>query len=115
MARPTENDLPKAPLGAPVGQLGPAGRRPHWFGYDQKHLTTHLRLLDAATAARAVLHIDPSAEPAQRHLARAKWMSERGYRVLINGALIARNLAVQLDPPPHTLGVIQIAFPESSL
>ncbi len=65
-------------------------------GYDQEHLVTYLRLLDADTegadwreVARVVLHIDPDREPDRAryafdsHLARAKWMTEHGYRHLL--------------------------------
>ena len=65
---------------------------------DHRLLGTYLRLLDAeaegvdwAEVARIVLHIDPSIEPdrARRawesHLARAKWMTEHGYRHLLRG------------------------------
>jgi hypothetical protein len=68
--------------------------------YDQEHLVTYLRLLDAdaegadwAEVARVVLHIDPSREPerAKRawksHLARAKWMTEHGYRDLLRAGM----------------------------
>lgn len=64
--------------------------------YDRLHLTTYLRLLDAAAdgadpdeVARIVLRIDPDEEPerARRahasHLARARWMTENGYRQLL--------------------------------
>ncbi|MGQ9370695.1 DNA -binding domain-containing protein [Azospirillum sp. ST 5-10] len=67
--------------------------------YDRLHLVTYLRLLDAAAdgadpdeVARLVLRIDPDAEPerARRahasHLARARWMSENGYRHLLRSA-----------------------------
>lgn len=67
-------------------------------GYDQEHLVTYLRLLDADTegadwreVARVVLHIDPDREPDRAryafdsHLARAKWMTEHGYRHLLRG------------------------------
>ena len=67
--------------------------------YDRLHLITYLRLLDAEAAgadwrevARVVLGIDPAREPerARRahasHLARARWMSEAGYRDLLRGA-----------------------------
>jgi hypothetical protein len=67
-------------------------------GYDEQHLVTYLRLLDAAAedadwreVARIVLHIDPDREPerAQRawetHLARAKWMTKNGYQHLLRG------------------------------
>ncbi len=63
-----------------------------------QHLVTYLRLLDAAAdgtdwkeAARIVLHLDPHREPnrARRawttHLARARWMTEHGYRHLLRG------------------------------
>jgi hypothetical protein len=64
--------------------------------YDMEHLVTYMRLLDAEAdgadwieAARIVLHIDPSREPIrarrawESHMARAKWMTERGYRHLL--------------------------------
>jgi len=44
---------------------------------------------DWTEVARIVLHIDPSREPArawrawESHLARAKWMTEHGYRRLL--------------------------------
>jgi Uncharacterized conserved protein (DUF2285) len=66
--------------------------------YDEEHLVTYLRLLDADTegadwreVAKIVLHIDPHREPERArqafdsHLARAKWMSEHGYRHLLDG------------------------------
>lgn len=66
--------------------------------YDLKHLVTYLRLLDADAEgaewrdiARIVLHFDPDREPDRArcafdsHLARAKWMSEQGYRRLLFG------------------------------
>lgn len=65
-------------------------------GYDREHLVTYCRLLDAEVEgadwreiAQIVLHIDPDREPdrARRaidtHLARAKWMTEHGYRHLL--------------------------------
>jgi hypothetical protein len=72
--------------------------------YDEEHLVTYLRLLDAdddgsdwREVARIVLHIDPERHPdrAQRafesHLARAKWMSGHGYQHLLRkGASIKR-------------------------
>lgn len=64
--------------------------------YDRDRLTVYVRLLDAAAAdapwqdaARIVLGIDPGEEPerARRmydsHLARARWMTEHGYRDLL--------------------------------
>jgi hypothetical protein len=63
--------------------------------YDREHMTLYLRLLDAASdgaaweeAVSILFGIDPAAEPerARRvhdsHLARAKWMSQHGYREL---------------------------------
>jgi hypothetical protein len=67
--------------------------------YDELHLITYLRLLDADRAganwqevAKIVLHIDPLAEfeRAKRawesHLARAKWMTAHGYQHLLRDA-----------------------------
>ncbi len=67
-------------------------------GYDEQHLVTYLRLLDASAegadwreVARIVLHIDPDREPdrARRawetHLARAEWMTKSGYQHLLRG------------------------------
>lgn len=64
--------------------------------YDERHLITYLRLLDAAAqnvhwrkVARGVLHRDPSRQTGrvrrcwESHLARARWMSEHGYRQLL--------------------------------
>jgi hypothetical protein len=64
--------------------------------YDRLHLITYLRLLDAAAdnadpdeVASIVLRIDPKAEPQrarhayETHLARARWMTESGYRHLL--------------------------------
>jgi hypothetical protein len=67
-------------------------------GYDEEHLVTYLRLLDADSqgadwqeVAKIVLHIDPHREPdrARRawvtHLERARWMMKNGYRHLLRG------------------------------
>jgi hypothetical protein len=67
--------------------------------YDRLHLVTYLRLLDAAEegadpdeVAQIVLRIDPKAEPKrarhayETHLARARWMTESGYRHLLRDA-----------------------------
>jgi hypothetical protein len=69
---------------------------PALTAYDEQHLVTYLRLLDANAdgadwreVSRIVLHIDAEREPdrARRafdsHLARAKWMTEIGYRHLL--------------------------------
>jgi hypothetical protein len=76
---------------APVADLAPS--EAHLTDYDHTHLAIYLRLLDAAKegaaweeAARIVLGIDPIRQPkrAKRahdtHLARARWLSEHGYR-----------------------------------
>jgi hypothetical protein len=89
--------MPKPPLDPPVADQAPTGGE--LTAYDHEHLVTYLRLLDAdaagadwAEVARIVLHIDPSREPdrARRafdsHLARAKWMTEHGYRNLLRGS-----------------------------
>jgi Uncharacterized conserved protein (DUF2285) len=84
------------PLDPPISDVAPADK--NLTGYDQQHLVTYLRLLDADAegadwqeVARIVLHIDPEREPdrAKRawesHLARAKWMTENGFRHLLRG------------------------------
>jgi hypothetical protein len=85
------------PLDPDVDDTAPSGSV--LTGYDQEHLVTYLRLLDADAdgadwrdVARIVLHLDPDHESdrARRsfesHLARAKWMTESGYRQLLRGA-----------------------------
>ena len=64
--------------------------------YDEEHLPLYLRLLDAEAdgadwreVAKIVLEIDPKVDPDrakaawESHLARAKWMIDRGYRKLL--------------------------------
>jgi hypothetical protein len=64
--------------------------------YDREHMKEYMRVLDAATdgadwreAVAVIFGIDPDAEPerARRvhdsHLARARWMTEHGYRKLL--------------------------------
>ena len=73
--------------------------------YDEEHIITYLRMLDADAegadwreVAELVLQIDPQHEPdrARRafntHLARAKWMTEHGYRHLLRGGASNPNL-----------------------
>lgn len=68
----------------------------HVTDYDYAHLKIYLRLLDAeadhapwAEVAHIVLGLDPTMNPEraheiyESHLARAKWMSEQGYRDLL--------------------------------
>ncbi|MDE5458519.1 DUF2285 domain-containing protein [Bradyrhizobium sp. CSA112] len=80
-------------------------------GYDEQHLVTYWRLLDAETdgadwkeVARMVLYIDPDREPAcarnafDSHLARAKWMADHGYRDLLRAAARpnSKNLSIRI-------------------
>jgi hypothetical protein len=64
--------------------------------YDESHFVTYLRLLDANAegadwreAVQIIFEIDPSVEPDRarqvhdNHLKRAKWMTETGYRLLL--------------------------------
>ena len=70
--------------------------------YVEEHIITYLRLQDADAegadwreVARIILHLDPDREPdrARRafesHLARAKWMTEHGYRQVLRGGASA--------------------------
>jgi hypothetical protein len=67
--------------------------------YDESHFVTYLRLLDADAegadwreAVAIIFEIDPHAEPERalqihdNHLQRAKWMTETGYRLLLEKA-----------------------------
>ena len=86
----------KPPLNPDVADVAPTD--PALTTYDEQHVITYLRLLDADTesadwreVAKLVLHIDSNREPAraqrafESHLARAKWMIEHGYRRLLRG------------------------------
>jgi Uncharacterized conserved protein (DUF2285) len=88
------------PLDPDVADTAPSGSV--LTAYDEEHLVTYLRLLDADAegadwrdVARIVLHLDPEREfdRARRvfesHLARAKWMTERGYQQLLRGGASA--------------------------
>lgn len=68
--------------------------------YDRAHMTLYLRLLDAARdgadwreAVEILFGLDPAIDPERcrkihdRHLARARWMSEQGYRELARESL----------------------------
>ena len=87
--------MSKPPLDPDVANVAPTD--PALTVYDEEHVVTYMRLLDAEKAgadwreaARVVLHIDPDREPdrARRafesHLARAKWVTEQGR--LLRGA-----------------------------
>jgi len=64
--------------------------------YDETHLASYIRLLDAAEegaswqeAVLIIFGVDPTQNPARSkamydsHLARARWMTESGYRQLL--------------------------------
>jgi hypothetical protein len=64
--------------------------------YDQRHASTYLRMLDAADegadwheVVQVIFGIDPAREPERAriiydsHLARARWMTQSGYRHLL--------------------------------
>lgn len=91
-----ERSMQPPPLDPPVSDTAPSDGI--LTSYDERHLVTYLRLLDAAEegadwqeVAKLVLHIDPASEPArarrawETHLARARWMTEHGYRHLLRG------------------------------
>ncbi|MCP3475590.1 DUF2285 domain-containing protein [Bradyrhizobium sp. CCGUVB1N3] len=84
----------QTPLDPDVADLAPTDAA--LTSYDEQHLVTYWRLLDAeadgadwSEVARIVLHIDPDREPGRArsafdsHLARAKWMADQGYRDLL--------------------------------
>jgi len=65
--------------------------------YDREHMTLYLRLLDAARdgadwreAVQILFGLDPDLDPQRSrhihdaHLARACWMTERGYREIVH-------------------------------
>jgi len=76
-----------------------APSEPRLTDYDRAHLTTYLRLLDAAAdnadweeAASLILGMHAKSQPdrARRaydsHLARAQWMTSAGYRDLLQSS-----------------------------
>ena len=78
----------------PIADTAPTD--PAITDYDRARLPLYLRLLDAAAegapwqeAARIVLGLDPAEDAARAqkahdsHLARARWLSEQGYRDLL--------------------------------
>jgi len=84
------------PLDPDVADAAPTDSAP--TVYDEQHVVTYMRLLAAASegadwreVVRVVLHLDPDREPDrarnafESHLARAKWMTEHGYRHLLRG------------------------------
>jgi hypothetical protein len=92
--------MQKPPLDPDVADTAPSD--PVLTVYDEEHLITYLRLLDAEVdgadwrdVARIVLHINPEHESdrARRafdsHLSRAKWITEHGYRLVLRGGASA--------------------------
>jgi hypothetical protein len=88
------------PLNPEVADTAPSD--PGLTSYDEEHLMTYLRLLDADAKgadwreiARMVLHLDSEHESDrvrrtfESHLSRAKWMTEHGYRHLLRGGASA--------------------------
>jgi hypothetical protein len=95
-----EKAMQKPPLDPDVSDTAPSD--PVLTVYDEEHLITYLRLLDADVqgadwreVARIVLHLDPEHEfdrarrAFESHLSRAKWMTEHGYRHLLHGGASA--------------------------
>jgi hypothetical protein len=92
--------MQKPPLDPDVSDTAPSD--PVLTVYDEEHLITYLRLLDADAegadwreVARIVLHIDPQHESDrawrafESHLSLAKWMTEPGHRHLLRGGASA--------------------------
>ena len=82
------------PLNPDVADLAPTDPAP--TPYDEEHLVTYWRMLDADAegadwreVAQIVLHINSEREPDrarqafESHLARARWMSDFGYKLLL--------------------------------
>ncbi|MBN9505382.1 MAG: DUF2285 domain-containing protein [Altererythrobacter sp.] len=87
--------LPGAPVTTPPFDDCPP-RSDHVTAYDKRHFVTYLRLLEAAKeqadwreVALILFGLDAAAEPDRAravhdaHLARARWMTETGYRDLL--------------------------------
>lgn len=81
--------MTKPQLDPDVADVAPS--EPTLTAYDEQHVVTYMRLLQAEgegadwrEVARVVLHMDPEREPDrarrayQSHLARAKWVTEKG-------------------------------------
>jgi hypothetical protein len=88
--------------------------------YDEEHVITYLRLLDADAQGadwreveRVVLHLDPEHESDRTrrafvsHLSRAKWMTQHGYWHLLRGGASAWSdaaISPTLWAQPHYVG-----------
>lgn len=95
------NEVGIRDYGSPMGQLIPTLLDEPPFShtltsYDREHMKLYLRLLDAERDGadwREAVHIlfglDPNRDPKrcrhvhEAHLARARWMTEHGYRELV--------------------------------
>ena len=86
--------MKKPPLDPHIADVAPAG--PALTAYDQEHMITYMRVLDAdqqgadwRDVSRIVLRIDPDTEADrariafESHFSRARWMTEQGYRHLL--------------------------------
>jgi len=84
------------PLDPDVADAAPSG--PVLTGYDEQHVVTYMRILAAESdgadwqeVARVLWYRCRRREPVlarnafDSHLARAKWMTEHGYRHLLRG------------------------------
>ena|SRR5215469_6037828 len=87
--------MPEQPSTPPVAATAPEAAV--LTTYDKLHLPTYLRLLDAEAAdadweevAQIVLNLDPKADKSkarkvwESHLARAHWLTNNGYRHLLD-------------------------------
>ena len=96
--RSTQRDRPGAPTATAFADEPPQGSG--LTEYDRQHLALYIRLLDAADegaewteVVRVLFGLDPNrdGERARRvydsHLARARWMTEHGYRELLRSAM----------------------------
>jgi len=97
------------PLDPDIADIAPSGTV--LTSYDNEHLVTYLRLLDADAegadwreVARVVLHLNPEQEcdrvrkTFDSHLSRAKWMIEHGYRNLLLVARPKATLPIRHSP-----------------
>ena len=91
-----KSNMARSKLDLPVADKAPSDDT--LTPYDNDHLVTYLRLLDAhaegadwTEVARIVLGMDPEQEPEraraawESHLERAKWMTAHGYKDLVRG------------------------------
>ena len=104
-----------------VADLAPAD--PAVTTYDEEHIVTYLRLLDADAegadwrdVSRIVLRIDPDNEADcarvafESHLSRARWITEQGYRHLLrSGARSSRHLPLLITLDHHRRHIARVA------